>query len=48
MPRRFTRQMETWPTTANSFQGLIRYDRNLTKRLFAYGVFAGGYDECRT
>ena len=32
-------------TTANSFQGLIRYDRNLTKRLFAYGVFAGGYDE---
>ncbi len=32
-------------TTANSFQGLIRYDRNLTKRLFAYGAFAGGYDE---
>lgn len=32
-------------TTANSFQGLIRYDRNLTKKLFAYGVFAGGYDE---
>lgn len=31
-------------TTANSFQGLIRYDRNLTKRLFAYGAFAGGYD----
>ena len=32
-------------TTANSFQGLIRYDHNLTKRLFGYGVFAGGYDE---
>jgi putative salt-induced outer membrane protein YdiY len=32
-------------TTANSFQGLIRYDHNLTKRVFAYGVFAGGYDE---
>ncbi len=32
-------------TTANSFQGLIRYDHNLTKRLFAYGAFAGGYDQ---
>ena len=32
-------------TTANSFQGLIRYDRNLSQRLFAYAVFAGGYDE---
>ncbi len=32
-------------TSANSFQGLIRYDHNLTKRLFAYGAFAGGYDE---
>lgn len=32
-------------TTANSFQGAIRYDRNLSKRLFAYGAFAGGYDE---
>ncbi len=32
-------------TTANSFQGLIRYDRNLTKRVFLYGAFAGGYDE---
>jgi putative salt-induced outer membrane protein YdiY len=32
-------------TTANSFQGLIRYDRNLTKRWFVYGAFAGGYDE---
>lgn len=32
-------------TTANSFQGAIRYDRNISKRMFAYGVFAGGYDE---
>jgi putative salt-induced outer membrane protein YdiY len=32
-------------TTANSFQGLIRYDHDLTKRVFAYGEFAGGYDE---
>lgn len=32
-------------TTANSFQGLIRYDYNLTKRVFVYGAFAGGYDE---
>lgn len=31
-------------TTANSFGGLIRYDRNITKRWFAYGVFAGMYD----
>jgi putative salt-induced outer membrane protein YdiY len=31
-------------TTANSFQGMIRYDRNLTKRVFAFGTFAGGYD----
>jgi len=32
-------------TTANAFQGLIRYDRNVTKRLFAYAVFSGGYDQ---
>lgn len=32
-------------TTANSFQGLIRYDRNVSKRVFIYGAFAGGYDE---
>jgi putative salt-induced outer membrane protein YdiY len=31
-------------TTANSLGGLIRYDRNITKRWFAYGVFAGMYD----
>jgi hypothetical protein len=35
----------TKSTTANSFQGLIRYDRNLNKRVFAYGAFVGGYDE---
>lgn len=32
-------------TTANSFQGSIRYDRNVSKRVFIYGAFAGGYDE---
>jgi putative salt-induced outer membrane protein YdiY len=32
-------------TTANSFQGLIRYDYNLNKRWFVYGAFAGGYDQ---
>jgi putative salt-induced outer membrane protein YdiY len=31
-------------TTANSFLGLIRYDRNITKRLFVFGVFSGMYD----
>jgi putative salt-induced outer membrane protein YdiY len=31
-------------TTANSFQGMIRYDHNINKRLFAYAAFAGGYD----
>ena len=32
-------------TTANSFLGLIRYDRNISKRWFGYGVFSGMYDE---
>jgi hypothetical protein len=32
-------------TTANSFLGLIRYDRNISKRWFVYGVFSGMYDE---
>ncbi len=31
-------------TTANAFGGSIRYDRNLTPRLFAFGLFAGLYD----
>src|SRR5664279_3875907 len=31
-------------TSANSLGGVIRYDRNLNKKLFAYGAFAGMYD----
>ena len=31
-------------TSANQLGGLIRYDRNLNQKLFAYGVFAGMYD----
>jgi len=41
----YTTDGATSTTTANSFQGLIRYDRNITKRVFVYGAFAGGYDE---
>lgn len=40
----YSRDSKTSTTTANSFQGLLRYDRNITKRLFWYGAFAGGYD----
>jgi len=40
----YSTDAKTSTTTANSFQGLIRYDRNLTKRLFAYAAFAGSYD----
>lgn len=32
-------------TSANSFLGLIRYDRNISKRWFVYGIFTGMYDE---
>lgn len=32
-------------TSANSFLGLIRYDRNISKRWFVFGVFSGMYDE---
>ena len=32
-------------TTANALGGLIRYDRNISKRWFVYGAFAGMYDE---
>jgi putative salt-induced outer membrane protein YdiY len=32
-------------TTANSLQGMIRYDRDINKRLFLYASFAGGYDQ---
>lgn len=31
-------------TTANAFGGAIRYDHNLTPRLFAFGLFSGLYD----
>ncbi len=31
-------------TTANSLGGFVRYDHNLNKKVFAYGVFAGMYD----
>jgi putative salt-induced outer membrane protein YdiY len=41
----YSTDANTSTTTANSFQGLIRYDHNLTKRIFAYGAFAGTYDE---
>jgi len=34
-------------TTANALGGLIRYDRNLTKKLFAFGLFAGSYDHAQ-
>jgi putative salt-induced outer membrane protein YdiY len=30
--------------SANNFFGAIRYDHNFTKRLFGFGLFAGGYD----
>ena len=32
-------------TTANSFLGVIRYDRNISKRWFVFGLFSGMYDE---
>jgi putative salt-induced outer membrane protein YdiY len=32
-------------TSANQLGGLIRYDHNLNKKLFVYGVFTGMYDE---
>jgi len=34
-------------TTANALGGFIRYDRNLTKRLFAFGLLAGSYDHAQ-
>lgn len=34
-------------TSANSFGGLIRYDHNLTKKLFVYGLFTGLYDHAQ-
>lgn len=32
-------------STANSLQAMVRYDRNLNRRLFIFGTFAGGYDQ---
>jgi putative salt-induced outer membrane protein YdiY len=40
----YSTDAKTDTTTVNSFTGSIRYDRNITKRLFAYGAFSGGYD----
>jgi Protein of unknown function, DUF481 len=34
-------------TSANALGGFIRYDHNLTKRLFAFGLFAGSYDHAQ-
>jgi len=34
-------------TTANALGGFIRYDRNLTRKLFAFGLFAGSYDRAQ-
>ena len=34
-------------TSANALGGFIRYDRNLTKKLFAFGMFAGAYDHAQ-
>ena len=34
-------------TTANTLGGLIRYDRNLTQKLFAFGILTGLYDEAQ-
>src|SRR5208337_3524395 len=34
-------------TSANALGGFIRYDRNLTKKLFVFGLFAGSYDHAQ-
>ena len=34
-------------TTANALGGFIRYDRNLTKKWFAFGLFTGSYDHAQ-
>jgi putative salt-induced outer membrane protein YdiY len=34
-------------TSANSFGGFIRYDHNLTPKLFVFGLFAGLYDHAQ-
>lgn len=40
----YTRDDKLGNTSANTFGGLIRYDRNISQRWFIYGVFAGMYD----
>jgi putative salt-induced outer membrane protein YdiY len=34
-------------TSANALGGFIRYDHNLSKKLFAFGLFAGAYDHAQ-
>ena len=34
-------------TTANSLGGFIRYDRNISKQFFVFGLFAGAYDHAQ-
>ena len=34
-------------TSANALGGVVRYDRNLTKKLFAFGLLAGSYDHAQ-
>lgn len=34
-------------TSASSFAASLRYDRNLTKRVFAFGLMAGSYDHAQ-
>ena len=40
----YTRDDKLGNTSANTFGGLIRYDRNISRRWFIYGAFAGMYD----
>jgi putative salt-induced outer membrane protein len=42
-----SRVVDVTSTTANSLGGSVRYDRNLNKKLFAFGLFAGGYDHAQ-
>lgn len=34
-------------TSADAFAGSLRYDRNLTKRVFVFGLMAGAYDHAQ-
>ena len=33
--------------TANALGGFVRYDRNITKKFFVFGLFAGAYDHAQ-